>query len=239
MMVMESVQVVERVSARRRWDLGAGSLLCMGAVVVTGLYLTVPRGNEGTGPVDALVVLGTPASLHGHLTQMQGWRVDEGVREYRAGKAPRIVFSGGSAANRFTEADVMAAYAETQGVPAAALFEERESKTTVQNVANTSRLLKAHGWHSIEVISTAEHLPRAAVLLEKTGLSWRVHAAPTPGRTRLEEVGAYAEEALGTAVLRVFGMRAEPVLHAVAVTQHRITWCVRWVVYRAEGLLGR
>ncbi len=239
MAVMEQVEVAERVAARRRPRFVAGMVACAGAAVVTSLYLTVPKGNEGTGPVDALVVLGTPANRHGHLTEMQGWRVDEALREFRAGKAPRIVFSGGPAANQFVEADVMAAYAQTQGIPSAAIFEERDSKTTIQNVANTSRLLEANGWHSVEVISTGEHLPRAAVLLEKTGLAWRVQAAPTPGRRRLATVGAYAEEAFGTAVLRVFGTRAEPVLHALAMTQHRITWCGRWVVYRVEDLLGR
>ncbi len=219
--------------------MGVGALLLLGATSIELLYVTVPRGNEGTGPVDALVVLGTPADLHGELTQMEQWRTDEAIREFRAGKAPRIIFTGGPTSRQYVEADVMAAYARTQGVPAKDIFEECRAMTTIQNVANTEALLKRHGWHSVEVVSTSEHLRRAAVLLEKTDLAWRLHVAPTPGRGRLGYAVGYAEEAFGTAVLRVFGTRAEPVLHLLARVQHRLAWCFRWVTYWIEGRLGR
>ncbi len=233
---MDRVEVAAP-SQRRRWGLGGAAFLLLSAVVVTVLYLTVPTGNEGSGPVDALLVLGTPAELDGSLTSVQRWRVDEAVREFGAGRAPRIVFSGGPTANRFVESAVMAAYARRLGVPTGAILEEGHSRTTVQNVANSAALVRAHGWRSVEVVSTPEHLPRAAVLLEQTGLLWRVHAAPTPGRGWLETAGAYAEEAVGTAALRVFGTRAEPVLHAFAVAQHAVAWGVRWMVYWVEARL--
>ena len=170
---------------------------------------------------------------------MQRWRVDEAVREFRARRAPRIVFSGGPTSHGFTEAAVMARYARQQGGPAAAILLEGHSYTTLQNIAYSARLLQAHGWYSVEVISTPEHLPRAAVLLDKTGLSWRVRAAPTPGRSRIETSIAYGEEAFGTATMRVFGTAAEPVLHRLARSQYGVAYGVRWVAYRVKGWLER
>jgi uncharacterized SAM-binding protein YcdF (DUF218 family) len=231
-------RVVVKPGVRRRVLLGGLSVLLLGSAMVAVLYLTVPKGNEGTGPVDALLVLGTPAGLHGEINPMQVWRVDEAVREYRRGVAPRILFAGGAAANKYVEADVMAGLAEQQGVPASAILRERRSHTTLENIFNSAEILRAHGWNSVEVVSSRQHLPRAAVLLEKTGLQWRVHAAPTPGWPRGQVASAWVEEAVGTAALRVFGRRSEPVLHALALLQHRIAWCVRWVVYRVEGRLA-
>lgn len=235
--VLERTRVQGR-APRARWVLWPAGFLFVGAVAITALYLTVPESNEGDGPVDALVVLGTPAEMHGELTEMQRWRVDEAVREYKAGRAAHLVITGGPTSHGFVEADVMAAYARQLGVPAGAIVEERRSMTTVQNVHNTVQLLHQHGWHSVEVISTAEHLRRAAVLWEKTGLAWRVHAAPTPGRSRTQIAGAYAEEAFGTAVLRIFGERSEPVLHALAVVQHALGYSCRWLFYKVEGRLN-
>ena len=38
--------------------------------------------------------------------------------------------------------------------------------------------MKAHGWRSAEVVSTASHLPRAGIILSQLPLEWRTHAAP-------------------------------------------------------------
>lgn len=226
---------VPQRSQRGRAVLVGSGLLLLASLTVEVLYVTVPKSNEGSGPVDALLVLGTPAGLRGELTNMQRWRTDSAIQEFRAGRAPRILFSGGPTSHGVFEADVMAAYARQQDVPSAAILEERHSFTTLQNIQNSTAILRSHGWHSVEVVSTVEHLPRAAVLLEKSGLRWRTHAASTPGRSRSEIVTAHFEEAVGTAVLRVFGTRAEPVLHGLSMAQHRVAWCVRWVVYWLEA----
>lgn len=236
--VMERVSHTQSKSWRPALLGGAGCLL-LSAVVVFVLYVTVPKGDEGTGPVDALIVLGTPAGLHGELNPMQIWRVDEAVREFRRGRAPRIIFTGGPTANPYVEADVMGAYGRTLGLPQGAIIEERRSHTTLQNIANAAEIMRAHGWNTVEVVSSRQHLPRAAVLLERSGLKWRVHAAPTPGWDWSQVAIAYTQEAVGTAVLRVFGNRAEPALHAVAEAQRRTSWAMRWVTYKVEGWMAR
>lgn len=214
---------------------GIAGIALLGSFAVAWSFLTVPQTNMEDGPVEALLVLGSPANFNGALTQTQQWRVREALQEYQATRAPRVLFSGGPAANRFVESEVMAAYAMHQGLPQAAIFQENTSTTTLENLQRSERILNAHGWRRVEVISSPEHLPRVAVLLQHTGLLWRVHAAPTPGRGNLEKAGAYAEEAIGTALIRCFGIRAEPMLHDLAKVPRAIAFWLRWIFYKLQS----
>src|SRR4029077_5695023 len=97
-------------------------------------------------------------------------RVSEAVREYERGVAPRLLFTGGPAHNRFVEADVMAAAAAAQGIPPSAIFVETKADDTIQNACFSERIMRSHGWHSAEIISSAYHLPRAAMIFGRTSL---------------------------------------------------------------------
>ncbi len=209
------------------------------AALIYRTYRDVPDRNNDDPQVDALLVLGSPAELDGSVTPMQCWRVNEAVREFEAHRAGHIVLSGGAAANAFVEAHTMAQYAQAHGVPPEALIEEDQAHTTLENIRNSERILDAHGWRRVEVISSAEHLPRAALLLEHTHLLWHTHPAPTPGRSRVQAMGAFGEEAVGTAAMRLFGPRIEPVLHGLALLQHAIGFSARWILYRVSGLVYR
>ena len=206
------------------------------AAVILPAYLTVPRRNNADPQLDALLVLGSPSEIDGTLTAAQRWRMDEAVREFRRGRAPHMLITGGPTSHGFVEADTMAHYARSQGIPASALVEERTAMTTIQNIRFSEPILAAHGWRRVEVISSAEHLPRAALLLQHSHLLWQTHAAPTPGRNRLQEAIAYAEEAMGTSLIRWFGLGVLPVLHALDVVQQTVTFAVRWPLWKA-GLL--
>ena len=135
--------------------------------------------NTSLTRFDAIIVLGTPADSDGNPTPEQLARVTEGVREYERDVAPRLIFTGGAAHNRFVEAQVMARAAEAQGIPASAIFVEPEAKDTIQNACYAVRIMKAHGWRSAEVVSSASHLPRAGMIFSHLPLEWRTHAAPS------------------------------------------------------------
>ena len=172
---------------KRRAGLGWRVWLAL-AVVAAGTGLLgwgalarrlAPVGNTEQARFDTIVVLGTPADADGNPTPAELARVNEAVREYERGVAPRMVMSGGAAHNRFVEAEVMARAAEAEGIPAGAVLVEGRSKDTIQNVCYTEQLMRAHGWRSAEVITEPAHLPRAGLILSRTGLEWRTHAAPT------------------------------------------------------------
>ena len=137
-----------------------------------------PTANTSCDHFDAILVLGTPADADGNPTPEQLARVTEAVREYDRGIAPRLLFTGGPAHNHFVEADVMASAAAAQGIPPSAIFVETRASDTIQNACYSERIMQAHGWHSAEIVSSAYHLPRAAMIFSHTSLDWRMHSAP-------------------------------------------------------------
>lgn len=144
-----------------------------------------PTSNTAQDHFDAILVLGSPADSDGNPTPQQLARVTEGVREYERGIAPRLIFTGGMTRKHFVESEVMANAAAAQGIPPSAIFVETHATDTIQNACFAERLMKNHGWQSAEVVSSAYHLPRAALIFSHTSLEWRMHAAPAlePGNS--------------------------------------------------------
>lgn len=167
-------------------------LILIGCVVVVGLFawaviarLTAPSSNTSLNRFDAIIVLGSPADGDGHPTPLLLSRVTEGVNEYERGVAPRLIFTGGPTRAQFAEAEVMARTARAEGIPESAIFIEPQAMNTIQNACYSVRIMKNHGWHSAEIVSTAQHLPRAAMIFDQYPIQWRTHAAPlfTEGRS--------------------------------------------------------
>jgi uncharacterized SAM-binding protein YcdF (DUF218 family) len=153
-------------------------------LVVFMTWRMVPDHNAPESKFDTLIVLGTPPKADGTPSLEMRERIDEGVREYKAGVAPHIIMTGGAAHNRYVEGQVMADSAAAEGVPREAIFVEGQSKDTIQNIWYSHAIMDAHGWHSAEVISSPYHLPRTALILEHyTGamrFEWRTHPAHWP-----------------------------------------------------------
>ena len=173
-------------------------------LVIYSNYVSLPTHNTDAAHFDAIVVLGTPAELDGTPSPEQRERVLEGVREYRAGVAPRIIMTGGAAHNQHVEAHAMAQLAEAQGVPSSAVIEEDQAHDTIQNAYYSVKIMEAHGWHSAEVVSSHSHLPRASLIFAHFPIAWRMHAAPWPpeyGWLRKASIEWY--EAADTARLRL------------------------------------
>jgi uncharacterized SAM-binding protein YcdF (DUF218 family) len=161
-------------------------------VVLTALDVVVnrqaiPDHNTAATHFDTLIVLGYPANPDGTPSPEERERVLEAVREYKSGVAPKLIMTGGAAHNQLVEAHVMASFAARQGVPASAILEEPQALNTIQNIYYSSEIMKAHNWHSAEVISSPAHLGRAAMILQAFAKSqptlafdWRTHAAAWP-----------------------------------------------------------
>jgi len=165
-------------------------LLAIAAVAIN--RAAIPNHNTSATHFDTLIVLGYPANLDGTPSPDERERVLEAVREYKAGVASSIIMTGGAAHNRFVEAHVMAAFAVSQGVPAAAITEERQAENTIQNIFYSSEIMRSHEWRTAEVISSSAHLGRAAMILQAfpnshPGLAfdWRTHPAPWPAEYSL------------------------------------------------------
>lgn len=167
-----------RLSPRTYTILGALALACIFFAWAALARAFAPASNTQLTRFDAIIVLGYRADSDGNPTPRQLSRVSEGVHEYMRGAAPRLILTGGAAANQFVEARVMARVAQSEGIPDSALFVEPQAQDTIQNACYAVRIMKAHGWRSAEVISSAYHLPRTAMIFGHMPIQWRMHAAP-------------------------------------------------------------
>jgi uncharacterized SAM-binding protein YcdF (DUF218 family) len=176
-------------------------------------YRTIPAQNTPVTYFHAIIVLGTPANPDGTSSPEQRERTLEGVREFQAGVAPHLIFTGGPAHNQFVEAHVMAMLALAQGVPGSAIIEEDQAQNTIQNIYYSRRIMTLYGWSSAEVVSSPSHLPRTALILERYPIQWRVQPAPWPPEYSFWQRAAhYAVEAQYCLKLRIFGFPATPFL---------------------------
>ncbi len=160
-------------------------LILAACLIVIGLVAwgafaryTAPVSNTSLSHFDAIIVLGYPADRDGNPSPMQLSRVTEAVHEYERGVAPRIIMTGGPTRPNSVEAEVMARTARAEGIPESAILIEGQARDTIQNACYSVRIMKSHGWHSAEVVSTPSHLPRAALIFERLPIEFRVHAAP-------------------------------------------------------------
>lgn len=145
---------------------------------LTGQYPAVGAANYAAA--DAIVVLGGGAMPRADgdwdddPADSEATRVGFGLQLYRAGRATRLLLSGGHGA-----AWHMARELAAQGVPASALLTEPRSATTYQNALYSAAILKRHGWQTILLVTSPTHMPRAAASFRHQGL--HVIEAPTMG----------------------------------------------------------
>lgn len=197
-------------------------IVFVAALILYGNYITLPTHNTNTTHFDTIIVLGTPALPDGTPSPEQRERVLEGVREYKAGIAPRIIMTGAAAHNQFVEAHVMTQFAETQGVPASDILEEPQAHDTIQNIYYSATIMHQHGWSSAEVVSSPSHLGRAALILNtfnirdpQLSIDWRTHAAHWPSSYGIDhKLTLYTLEARRCLELRVHGFPSSRFLPA-------------------------
>jgi uncharacterized SAM-binding protein YcdF (DUF218 family) len=183
------------------------------AVYAVFAYRSIPLANTNATHFDAIIVLGYPANADGSPSPEQRERTLEGVREFKAGVAPKLIFTGAAAHNQFVEAHVMTALAEAQGVPMTSILEEGQAQNTIQNIFYSQRIMAEHGWTSAEVVSSPNHLPRTSLILKYYTFQWRTQAAPWPPEYGFwERTAHYAVEVEYCLRLQILGFTRTPFL---------------------------
>jgi len=119
----------------------------------------VARSEPGNH--DVIVVLGAAQLPDGSPGPVIERRVGEALRLWRAGKAPRILFSGGATALPTTEAETMAVLARAEGLPEDAIHLEDRSTRTLENAVFCVKIMRAQGWREPLVVTDDFHMARA------------------------------------------------------------------------------
>lgn len=179
---------------------------------------------------DAVIVLG--GGLDPGATERSGRpeynaapeRILRGFELLREGRARQMLISGGSLDPRpeaVVEAEVLARQLEAWGIAPERIVTEGRSRNTRENAVESERLVRAHGWKTLLLVTSAAHMPRARGCYAAVGLrpdtlpvDTRVSAAPWRLGSWLPRAGALhaSTEALreltGRVVYRLRGWTA-------------------------------
>src|SRR5215217_3712711 len=124
-------------------------MIAITLLVLLGLVcaLIVAQGHRdeaqqvGAGQVGAAVVLGA-AQWNGQPSPVLRARLDHALDLYRAGYAPRVLVTGGVGdGDDLSESAVAAAYLWEQGVPAPAILQEEEGRSSLESIRGSADLL--------------------------------------------------------------------------------------------------
>ncbi|HET7434848.1 MAG TPA: YdcF family protein [Thermoanaerobaculia bacterium] len=127
---------------------------------------------------DAIVVFGARAYANGTPSPALADRVRTGCALYRDGLAPRVIFSGGPGEGAFDEPETMRRFANTLGVPNAAIVLDPHGVNTESTVRNT-----AQRGVRILAVSHFYHLPRIKMTYARYGVDvWTVPATTSSWR---------------------------------------------------------
>ena len=166
--------------------LRAWSLMCrvVGVLTLAGVFLVAfsPAATiaarrvaiaPDVGPADAIVVLGSAVNADGSLSDASLRRAVAGIRLYRDGLAPRLVFLGMSG-----EAEARARLAVHFGVPREAILTEGVEPTTRAEASRMAVVLGGQlGVRRVLLVTDVLHMRRARALFLREGLT--VRPAPT------------------------------------------------------------
>lgn len=159
-------------------------------------WLATPllAGESGRQKVDLIAVLGGGAYANGVLGSASNERLIKGVLLYRAGWAPKIIFTGGSVLGikaklghtvlgssalegRFTEAGLMRDIAVGMGVPAGDCLVEDKSLSTFENLRNLKAFMDKEGIKTATLVSSPLHMKRAALTAKKLEIDFTLAPA--------------------------------------------------------------
>jgi uncharacterized SAM-binding protein YcdF (DUF218 family) len=117
---------------------------------------------------DLIVVFGAHAFANGVPSRALADRIDTGIELYRAGLAPRILFSGGPGDGAIHETEAMRRYAVRRGVPDSAIAVDVDginTESTARNTLTFTRGMPAR----VLAVSHFYHLPRIKMTYQRYG----------------------------------------------------------------------
>jgi uncharacterized SAM-binding protein YcdF (DUF218 family) len=149
-------------------------------------WQNIPKTELPTA--DAIVVLGGGIRSQAYPRpdvdfSEAGDRVWHGASLYHAGKAPKIIVSGGRIiwkGGGSPESADLTKLLVRMGVPAGDIIPEGDSMNTRDNAVYVQKILKANNFKTILLVTSAMHMPRSMAIFKHLGI--KAIAAPTDYR---------------------------------------------------------
>ena len=167
---MPQQELAPRKSASLGWRLATAAVTLVLGIWIVSLTLVIVWGRRDTRrPANAIVVLGA-AQYDGRPSPVLRARVDHAIQLWRRGLAPVLLMTGGRGQGDTTsEAAVERRYAIANGVPAAAILVEEESRSTSESLRNVAAMLGKDA-RAVILVSDPFHMLRLSILARRFGL---------------------------------------------------------------------
>ena len=131
-------------------------LLTLGGFIFTSLHFYyntfllpgVLLQRAVAGPADVIIVPGVQYNGN-NWNMVMKWRVHWSALLYKKGLAKNIIYSGNAVYTPYTEAKIMAMYAEKMGIPAEHIFLETKAEHTTENLYYSWLIAKEKGFEKI------------------------------------------------------------------------------------------
>lgn len=136
--------------------------------------------RDQAAQADVVIVLGA-AAYDARPSPVFEERIRHGLDLYRAGYAPKLIFTGGFGGSgaRFSESQVARRYALRHDVPQQDILIETVSRTTRQNLEQARALMQTHGMHRAIIVSDPLHMARALRLCRELGIDALASSTPS------------------------------------------------------------
>lgn len=119
---------------------------------------------------DCAIILGT-AAWHNKPSPVFTERINQGIRLYQEGRVRFLILTGGFGDGApFAESEVALQHCLDHGIPREALFLEKSSQTTLENLSEAKTLMDEHHWTSALVVSDPWHLKRGVAMARHVGI---------------------------------------------------------------------
>ncbi len=170
-----------RYPLKKRWlALTLLGLISMFLVVFgySALSIYLYGSNTSKVPADAAIVLGA-AAWGDKPSPVFRERINHGINLYKRNDIQQLIFTGGQGeSSEPAEAIVAKRYAIAQGVDAADILTETQSRTTRQNLYYASQVATTHQLRRILIISDPLHMKRSVLMARDLGID--AYPSPTP-----------------------------------------------------------
>ncbi|MEU8898592.1 YdcF family protein [Nocardia sp. NPDC048505] len=134
-------------------------------------------------PGTAIVVLGYGLLPDGEMRPELVSRLHTGFVQALLAPAAPIIVTGGNPRNGVTEAEAMAGWLVARGIPADRIHLDSDATCTVENAAYSARIMREIGARDAVVVTSADHIDRAAADFVAAGVE--VSGTLTPERIPL------------------------------------------------------
>lgn len=117
---------------------------------------------------DTIIVLGAKSYVNGEYNPCLVSRVDRAAELYQKDYSKNIILSGGTdTEDGINEAETMREIAIAKDLPAGALFLEKESTSTYENIINSQKIMAKNNMKIALLVTEPFHIARA-VLVART-----------------------------------------------------------------------